>query len=274
MVVSLSALILVWYVTIDVELSHATVKQNDPCTKVILMFNTTSTRGNMIHHFRLRSTGMLFVARNDCRTETIKWEANVEKVGISVELNFLQKQWSELTRLFSRSPVWNKRITLIYVFDASSRSCEFSFYIDSSLASVSKDGVATIDHRHIKDVKGHANGIGINLLKKDASQLYTKWKAYCERVEINKSRTTRSPHTPVFTEHVTTILTTPVVISTLQISNVNVYFSNGSVDALTTGETGSIIAVIVLVILIAPVSFMVWRWRGPLKTKFERVSTW
>lgn len=260
--------------TVDVGMSYANVKQNDPCTKIILVFNTTSTKGNMVHRFRLSSTGILFVARNDCRTETIEWGKDVERVGISMELNFFQTQWSELTRLFSASPVWKKRITLIYIFDVLRRSCEFSFYIDDSLASISKDGVATIDNRHIKDVRGYANGIGIKTLEKDASYLYTKWKAYCERIEINRSRTTFPPHTQALTERTTIFLTTPMTASILPTNEGDMYVSDGSTDALTTAETGSIIAVVVLVILIVPVSFMVWRWRGPLKNRFERVSTW
>lgn len=267
------AVFFVLYTANGVIFPVISVKRDDPCKDRNLIFNTTSNKGDVRHQFRLPYTGVLFLAIND--TGTVIWMPRVETVSAPLELNFFRAQWQELRRLSAMSPICKTRLELLYYFDTSTGKYNFSLSTAGSVASVSVNGHATIKLGYQTDpfVKMYANGYWTDRLKKDASKLGTKWRAYCERLQMNKSRTTISPHTTPGIQFTTPLLTTPVVISTHPSNEMDVNLGE-STDALTAAATGSIVAVVILVVLIVPVAFMVWRWRGPLKNRFERVSTW
>lgn len=255
--------------------SHA-VKQDDMCKNRVLIFNTTSNKGDIQHEFRLPYTEVLFKAANDCRTETLQMIPSVKRIGVAMELNFFRAQWSELRRLSRVSSLWGTRLNLLYLFDTSTSRYNFSLFTDKKLASFSNNGKAVITTRYGNDklVQAYANGFWVDRLKKDAANLGTKWKAFCERLEINRSQTTVFPYIPTPTNQFMTSFSMTSMTISISPSNEADMYLEGSSDALTAAETGSIVAVVVLFAIIVPVAFIVWKWKVPLRNRFERVSTW
>lgn len=260
-------------VTVNVGSSHGVVtEEDDPCKNRTIIFNTTSDRGNMTHRFRLPSTDVLFSTKNDSTRQTLECSSNVKDIDISFELNFFSKQYRELKRLSSLSSTWYTRIDLVYTFDTSTRKYNFSFITNGVVASFSLNGHATVKTSYQSDrlVTTYANGHWVDRLRNQASSLEKKWTAFCKELEANKSRATISPHTPA----------TPAQTLTRVISKftdipdeLNTNATDDLTNALSATATGSIVTFTLLAMVVAPIAFVFWRWRAPLRDKFEKVTT-
>lgn len=252
--------------------SRNVVISRDPCNNIILLFNTTSNKGDMTHEFKLPSTGVLFFTKNDSSEQTLTDVSGVKQMGISTELGFFQKQWLELRRFSSMSSLWKTRLQLLYSFNPVTKTYNFSLWTEREIVANSDNGRAVISPKYTTDkiVLTCANGIAIDKLKHDSQNLATKWKAYCERIEMNRSRTTPSSHTPIPTRIYDTFTVKPTRPSNTSDADV----IDGLADTLSAAETGSIVTVVLLAMVIAPVAIILWRWRGQFRRKFERISTW
>lgn len=245
------------------------VGRSNHCEYVILGLNTSYYKGDAIHEFKLRYTEVLFTTKNDSDKRTLKGVPGIEQVDLSTELDFFKAQYSEFTRSSLTSPLKDAPISLLYTFIPISKKCFVYLRSGNNLISVSDDVSVLYTrpaYRTDVFVQTYAKGIAVEKLKHDASNLFTKWKSFCERLEANET------HTPFPYPIPTTIKvhTTSMIETTLS-SNSNTI--DESADALSATETGSIVTVVLLVMIAAPVAIILWRYREPLRNRFERVST-
>lgn len=246
------------------------IKDTYSCTDR-LTFTTLYQNNEATHMFRLRYTGGLFTAKNNCSAETVKRVSSVNGMNISTELGFFARQWYGLRLTASSSPLGSKRLNLTYHFDPFTKDYEFYFFSGGTvLVYCSSRSQPVINKLYQSDgfVQKCKYGIALDNLRNNSIELAAKWSLYCERSKAKSHTSSPPPYPPIQTTTEMDIIFVTPSTDPLNPSN-----TIEGAEALSAGETASIVIVFLLAAVLTPAAYVAWKQRDSLRTKFQKVTT-